>query len=80
MTSGRDSTATRLTKKRPKAPKRVATPSTSSTGSPISPAVPSTAATMGDNTGTWYSFSNSAMVVSQSRSLVRPDRKKTLAT
>jgi hypothetical protein len=34
----------------------------------------------GGSSGTWYSSANSASVVSQSRSLVSPDRKKACAT
>ena len=50
------------------------------TGSTSSPAVPSTAATPGESSGTWYSSPNRASVVSQSRILVRPERKKASAT
>jgi hypothetical protein len=42
--------------------------------------VPITAASSGGSSGTWYSSVNRASVVSQSRSLVRPDRKKACAT
>ena len=49
---------------RPMALKRPAKPSTSSVGKNNSPKAPATAATCGDNTGVWYSFSNKYSVLS----------------
>ena len=78
--SGYEITASMLNAKSAAAVRRVPSPRASSTGSASSAPVPRAAATIGEITGTWYSFSKSASVVPQSRVLVRPERKNTWAT
>jgi len=71
--------ATTFTTDSPAAAKRPPRPNANSTGNSSSPVVPATAASSGDNRGTWYSSVNSASVMSQSRIFVSPERKKTCA-
>ena len=77
--SARLTTATTFTTDSPSAEKRPASPSSKSTGKTSSPAVPEMAASCGDSSGTLYSSVNSSSVVSQSRILVRPERKNACA-
>ena len=78
--SPRLNTATTLSTNRPIAAMRPPNPSTSRIGNTSSAPVPSHAASSGGSSGTWYSSVNNASVVSQSRTLVSPDSRNTLAT
>lgn len=69
-----------LNMNRASAANRPASPSASKAGKTSSAAVPSQAAITGDNSGTAYSYSNSASVDSQDCIFNKPDLKNIHAT